>query len=52
VSCGKFFHGTPFLVAVVFNGQRVHLLSEPMITFLGGMSKAKFSSLRQETSRN
>ena len=46
--CGKCFHNTSFPVAAVFHDRHVRLISPHVITFYGGISKAKFSSLSLE----
>jgi len=48
VFCGKSFHNTSFPVAAMFHGRHVRLISPPMITFYGSISKAEFSSLSLE----
>jgi len=48
VFCGKCFHKTSFPVAAMHHGRYVRLISPPVITFYGGISKAEFSSLSQE----
>ena len=48
VFCGKHFYNTSFPVAEMFNGRHVRLISSPVITFYGGISKAEFSSLSLE----
>jgi len=48
VFCGKYFHNMSFSVAAMFHGRHVRLISPPVITFYGGISKAEFSSLNLE----
>jgi len=48
VFCRKCFHNTSFPMAATFHGQHVRLISLPVITFYGGISKAKLSSLSLE----
>ena len=48
VFCEKRFHNTLFPMAAIFHGRHVRLISPPVITFYGGISKAEFSSLRLE----
>jgi hypothetical protein len=48
----KHFHNSSFLMAVIFHDRRVHLVSPPVITFYGGTSKVKFSSLSLKPLRN
>jgi hypothetical protein len=52
VFCEKCFHNTSFLVAVMFHGLCVHLISLPVITYYGGISKVRLSSLSLEPSGN
>ena len=42
--CGKCFHNKSFPAAAMFHGQHPSLISPPVITFYGGISKAEFSS--------
>jgi len=46
--CGKCFQNTSFPLAAMFPGRQVRLISPPVITFYGGISKAEFSSLSLE----
>jgi hypothetical protein len=48
----KRFHNTSFLVAVTFNGLRVHLISPPVLTFCVGISKVTSLSISLELLRN
>ena len=48
VFCKKCFHNTSFPVTAMFHGRHVCLISPPVITFYGGISKAEFSSLSLE----
>ena len=48
VFCRKCFHNTSFPVVAMFHGWHACLISPPVITFYGCISKAEFSSLSLE----